>query len=66
MGEAACQVTPETRGLLPQFPWPSIVAMRHRLVHAYFDIDLDLVWATITQDLPPMVALLEHCLPEPS
>lgn len=55
-----------TRALLPDVPWPGIVAMRHRLVHAYFDVDLDLVWATVTDDLPPLVALLEQHLDQPA
>ena len=33
--------------------------MRNRLVHAYFDINLDLVWDTVTDDLPPLIATLE-------
>jgi uncharacterized protein with HEPN domain len=62
VGEAACQVAPSARQAVADVPWPSIVAMRHRLVHAYFDIDLDLVWATITEDLPPLLAALERFL----
>jgi uncharacterized protein with HEPN domain len=59
VGEAASQTTPATRSLLPNIPWPSIVAMRHRLVHAYFDIDHDRVWDTIVTELPPLVAALQ-------
>jgi uncharacterized protein with HEPN domain len=33
--------------------------MRHRLIHGYFDVDLDRVWQTITTDLPPLVKQLE-------
>jgi uncharacterized protein with HEPN domain len=33
--------------------------MRNRLIHAYFDIDLDRVWDTVTDDLPSLTALLE-------
>jgi uncharacterized protein with HEPN domain len=36
--------------------------MGNRLVHAYFEIDLDLVWATVRDDLPPLVAALERAL----
>jgi uncharacterized protein with HEPN domain len=36
--------------------------MRNRLVHAYFDIDLDRVWDTITADLPPLIAELEQII----
>jgi uncharacterized protein with HEPN domain len=66
VGEAATQTTEEGRRLVPELPWPSIVAMRNRLVHAYFDIDADTVWSTITEDLPPLIAILEaKKLPEP-
>ena len=33
--------------------------MRNRLIYVYFDIDLDRVWDTITDDLPPVIAALE-------
>jgi uncharacterized protein with HEPN domain len=59
VGEAATQTTEEGRRQIPELPWASIVAMRNRLVHAYFDIDLDRVWSTITDDLPPLIAILE-------
>jgi uncharacterized protein with HEPN domain len=62
IGEAASQTTAPTRAALPEIPWPSIVAMRHRLVHAYFDIDNDLVWDTVVADLPPLVDSLERAL----
>jgi uncharacterized protein with HEPN domain len=64
IGEAAAQVLPETRSQHPEIPWLNIIAMRHRLVHAYFDIDLDRVWDTATDDLPPLVAVLEKVLAE--
>jgi len=35
-----------------------IVGMRHRLVHAYFDINLDILWQTVQEDLPGLIALL--------
>ena len=40
IGEAAANVTPEGREILPDIPWNKIVGMRNRLIHAYFDIDL--------------------------
>jgi uncharacterized protein with HEPN domain len=64
IGEAASQVTKETQHRLPDLPWPSMVAMRNRLIHAYFDIDLDRVWDTITDDLPPLIIALAGILPE--
>ncbi len=48
--------------LLPDIPWDDIVGMRHRLVHAYFDINLDILWRTVQDDLPPLVLLLQNHL----
>jgi len=62
IGEAAAQVSEETRSQRPQIPWRAIIAMRNRLVHAYFDIDLDQVWQTLTDDLPGLAAELEEML----
>ncbi len=58
VGEAAISVTVDTRELLPDIPWTSIIGMRHRLVHAYFDIDAAVVWATVREDLEPLVVRL--------
>ena len=62
IGEAASQVTPSTRREYPQIPWPLIVAMRNRLIHAYFDVDIDRVWETIKDDLPPLISALEQVI----
>lgn len=55
IGEAAANVSAETQAACPGLPWPSIVGMRNRLIHAYFDVDLDRVWETITDDLPILI-----------
>lgn len=60
IGEAANRVTPKGRGNCPDIPWPGIIAMRNRLAHGYFDVDLDRVWDTVTSDIPPLVAVLEE------
>ena len=44
VGEAASQVTDVGRNQLPSIPWSEIIGMRNRLVHVYFDIDLDIVY----------------------
>ena len=62
IGEAASKVSEECRDTFPHIPWPDIVAMRNRLVHVYFDINLDRVWETITDDLPELIAELEKAL----
>ncbi|HOG46615.1 MAG TPA: DUF86 domain-containing protein [Anaerolineae bacterium] len=62
VGEAASQVSEATRARLPDVPWADIAGMRNRLVHAYFDINLEIAWQTVGQDLPPLVAALERAL----
>lgn len=54
----------DTRAVAPGLPWAQIVGMRHRLVHDYHNVDLDLVWQVIEQDLRPLVTELEQLLPE--
>src|SRR6266511_5419001 len=55
IGEAASRVSPETRSAMPLVPWTDIIFMRNRLVHAYFDTDHDVIWKTITEDIPPLL-----------
>ncbi|MCH8829449.1 MAG: DUF86 domain-containing protein, partial [Planctomycetes bacterium] len=43
----------------PEIPWPQIIGMRNRLIHAYFDVDHDRVWDTVMDDLPPLIKNLE-------
>jgi uncharacterized protein with HEPN domain len=54
IGEAAARVTPEGRAEADALPWSAIVGMRNRLVHAYFDINLDIVWTTVTTAVPTL------------
>jgi len=62
VGEAASKVTQETREMHMEILWANIIAMRNRLIHVYFDIDLDRVWDTVTDDLPPLIASLEKII----
>jgi uncharacterized protein with HEPN domain len=59
VGEAAAQVTEGGRGELPAIPWPQIVGMRNRLVHAYFDVNRNILWDTVHRALPVLVAQLK-------
>ena len=62
IGEAAANVTTECREALPHIPWRDIISMRNRLIHAYFDINLDILWKTVIEDLPPLIAKLEEII----
>jgi uncharacterized protein with HEPN domain len=62
IGEAAMKVGEPMRASCPGLPWANIVGMRNRLIHGYFDIDLDRVWDTVVDDLPPLVRELEKAI----
>lgn len=62
VGEAASQVSAETRAVCSNIPWAAVVGMRNRLVHGYFDVDLDRVWDTVALDLPDLVQSLRRIL----
>lgn len=59
IGEAAGRISAACRDGHPEVPWLDIIGMRHRLIHAYYDVNLDIVWRTVTDDLPPLIASLE-------
>ncbi|HEX5698372.1 MAG TPA: DUF86 domain-containing protein [Rhodoferax sp.] len=60
VGEAASKVTQETRDKYPHIPWRAIVGMRNRLIHAYFEIDMDMVWVAATQEIPMLLSQLQQ------
>lgn len=62
VGEAAARVSGETQVRLPQIPWPQVVSMRNRLIHGYASVDLDILWQTVVEDLPALVAELQPLL----
>ena len=62
IGEAAGKVSAEIRSQYGAIPWQDISGMRNRLIHAYFDVDLDVVWTTVTKDLPQLKIDLEKIL----
>lgn len=62
IGEASNHVTERTKSEYPRIPWPAIRGMRNRIVHAYFEIDVDLLWDTLHHDLPALIEQLEAVL----
>jgi len=66
LGEAACQLPADFRDGTPQVPWKQLIGLRHRLVHAYDQINLDIIWNTVTGDLPSLIATLDALLSFPT
>jgi uncharacterized protein with HEPN domain len=64
LGEAASKVSPEARLRFSAIPFAKMVSMRNHLIHAYLDIDLDIVWTTVTDDLPSLLPVLDSALAE--
>lgn len=62
IGEAATKVSPATCSSLDGIPWVDVRRMRNRLIHAYFDINFDILWATVLDDLPTLIRELESRL----
>jgi uncharacterized protein with HEPN domain len=62
VGEAANGLSQRIKVDNPQVPWEQIIGMRHVLVHGYFGIDLDIVWAVIEKDLAPLKSAIEAIL----
>ena len=62
LGEAASKQSDEVRLRFPGIPFAKMISMRNRLIHAYFDVDLDIVWATVSEDVPSLLPALESVL----
>ncbi|MEK7472934.1 MAG: DUF86 domain-containing protein [Patescibacteria group bacterium] len=52
IGEAGNKIPPEIKKSLPEIPWKDIVSLRNKLIHDYFDIDINVIWETVTNDIP--------------
>ncbi|GIK62031.1 MAG: DUF86 domain-containing protein [Ignavibacteriota bacterium] len=59
IGEAASKISIEVKAEYSNIPWDEITGMRNHLVHGYFDVDLDMLWNTIKQDLPSLITNLK-------
>ena len=62
LGEAASAISIQTRSQFLEIPWKKVVGMRNQLIHAYFDIDHDIVWRTIMDALPDLIKKIESAI----
>lgn len=62
IGEAASHVPLEIQEKYPEIAWIKIVNIRHRLIHGYDSVDHDILWDTITLNLPELARQLESIL----
>lgn len=58
IGEAASRISGAAQQGFPEIPWRLIIGMRNRLVHAYFDVDREIVWKCATEEVPQLLPKL--------
>ena len=63
IGQTAQHVSPGFRLLHREVPWDALMAMRHKIVHDYLDVDEEMVWKTVTDELAPVRATLKKLVP---
>lgn len=66
IGEAARRVSPQFREQHKQIPWDAIAGMRSKIVHDYMNVDEDIVWDSVTQELQPLIDELRKIVPPES
>ncbi|HEY3376087.1 MAG TPA: DUF86 domain-containing protein [Armatimonadota bacterium] len=62
IGEAAGRVSEPFRDTYPEIPWSAMIGMRNRMIHAYFDINLNIVWDTVVDRLPGLINVIAPLL----
>lgn len=59
IGEAANKLSADIKDAHPEIDWSKVIAMRNVLIHHYFEVDIDIVWDTIHDDLPTLREFIE-------
>jgi len=62
IGEASKQVDPALRAKYPHIPWTKMARMRDKVIHHYFGVEYDLVWAVVEQEIPGLDSALRELL----
>lgn len=62
IGEAAVAISVETKKMFPNLPWKHMIGMRNQLIHAYFNVDNDIIWKTVTESVPELVKHLKSVI----
>ena len=62
IGEATKHLSKKLQSSHDEVPWSKMARMRDRLIHGYFDVDVEIVWTTVTRDIPLLLDDLERIL----
>lgn len=64
IGEASNNVSDEFQEKHPELPWMQMRAIRNKIVHDYREINLDVIWDTAKNNLPPLKVQIEQLFGE--
>jgi uncharacterized protein with HEPN domain len=62
MGEAAKKIPADIRDKYPRIPWRELCAIRDKVIHNYFGVDLDVIYKTITEDIPEVKPFINEMI----
>ena len=62
VGEAAGRIPMDFRDSHPEIPWFGVVGLRNRLIHGYDEVDYDIVWRILTEDIPSLITQMEGAI----
>ena len=62
MGEAARNLSEDLRSEHPQIPWRQMIGLRNRMIHAYFNVDLQIIWEIVQGDIPDLKQKMKQIL----
>lgn len=62
IGEATKNLSKELKQAHPEVPWQKIAGMRNKMIHEYFGIDAEILWLTVTEDIPMLKKLIKPLL----
>ena len=64
IGEAARHIPANIRAQYPELPWAEMLTMRNIVIHEYHRVNLEIIWQTLKEDLPPLISPLKRILHE--
>ena len=62
IGEASRHIPASVRHSHPEVPWQDMADMRNKLIHEYFGVDLNVLWRTVLEDMPPLSEAIKRIL----
>jgi len=62
LGEACRNIPAGFQNRYPEVPWEQISSTRNRLAHGYLEVDMDIIWTIVTEDLPPLIVQLKQII----